>query len=63
LQSILAQGDLKQTLQPESTAVFDFSEFVTVLDNSFETYSQVWMKQPSVIPQQDEQMVEAQVVL
>jgi hypothetical protein len=38
LQSILTQGELKQTLQPESTAIFDFTAFIKLLETNKDTY-------------------------
>jgi hypothetical protein len=57
---MLARGDLKQSLTPESTAIFDFSGFVEILEKNSETFRRNWLKQAEEAPQQDEHMASAE---
>jgi hypothetical protein len=41
---------------PESTAIFDFSEFTSILENNQENFRQNWLKKVVDAPQQDEHM-------
>jgi len=57
---MLARGDIKQILTPESTAIFDFSGFIEILEKNAEIFRQNWLKQVEEAPQQDEHMASAE---